>query len=601
MSDSDDMNLFAHDRRLGPATSALSDSDDANLFCHDRMVNKVSDKQELLSSESEPESYSEASQVSTDSESSNDTKSSDSDPVVSDAHPDCHAASSSSNPESTSFSSRRESVLKRKFTSVTGREEKRNRQKKPLLEKHEKQTKGAAKRNRPTYSQRAVVVSRLQALLTPKELSLEDRRQLAEHNGRAAQVILTEFPWVTASQISKWGKPEEQQSLLKKLCADSKKGGRRRKNMGNRRGGGGRSVDWPKEEELLFKSIKSRREKGFKMRSRFVRAEMRRLVKAAHPSNRKAQRYKASTGWLKRFMARHDLCWRKRNNKKAFVVDKYIPKVRFYLDTLRKLRIATRSKAEAEERLQHAFKAGGQEAQNAEAKNQRRWGLLGPRYTFNVDQVPLPFVVDDGITMDFVGAERVWVKQLGSGLDKRQCTLQLCIRAEGEQPKPCLIFRGQPHKRTKDQKEEAKGYDSDVYVLWQKSAWADGATCLKWTKIFGEFRPADFASDNPIKLLLVDNLNAQVSCDFELGIKQSSTLLRQGVAGCTDCWQPVDSGIGFTYKRLIGGYYDEWLESAEAVQYLTKGTIPVSVRRQLLTQWFKSVIVVVCAYAFCLG
>ena len=177
-------------------------------------------------------------------------------------------------------------------------------------------------------------------------------------------------------------------------------------------------------------------------------------------------------------------------------------------------------------------------------------------------------------------ATRLWVRQAA--------VHAAALHQRGEQPKPGLIFRGQPAKRTKEQKNEAKGYDSDVYVLWQKSAWADGKTCLEWAKIFGEFRPADFASEKPTKLLLVDNLNAQVSVDFELGIKQSNTLLRQGVAGCTDCWQPVDSGIGFTYKRLIGGYYDEWLESEEAVQYLTKGTIPVSVRRQLLTQWFES-------------
>ena len=38
--------------------------------------------------------------------------------------------------------------------------------------------------------------------------------------------------------------------------------------------------------------------------------------------------------------------------------------------------------------------------------------------------------------------EKVWISQPGSGLDKRQCTLQICLRGEGEQPKVGIIFRG---------------------------------------------------------------------------------------------------------------------------------------------------------------
>jgi hypothetical protein len=84
--------------------------------------------------------------------------------------------------------------------------------------------------------------------------------------------------------------------------------------------------------------------------------------------------------------------------------------------------------------------------------------------------------------MDFVGAKRVWVTQIGSGLDKRQATLQLCIRARGEQPKSCLIFRWR-QKRNKTQRDELKKYDVDVVCLWQKNALADTEVCLNWAKI----------------------------------------------------------------------------------------------------------------------
>lgn len=45
------------------------------------------------------------------------------------------------------------------------------------------------------------------------------------------------------------------------------------------------------------------------------------------------------------------------------------------------------------------------------------------RNRYNVDQVPLPFVVDPGTTYATVGNKQVWVSQPSSSLHKRQATL----------------------------------------------------------------------------------------------------------------------------------------------------------------------------------
>ena len=61
-------------------------------------------------------------------------------------------------------------------------------------------------------------------------------------------------------------------------------------------------------------------------------------------------------------------------------------------------------------------------------------GKFPPHIRFNVDQVPLPFAIDCTQTYErSVSAEdrnnhKVWITQPGSGLDKRQCTLQLCFQ-----------------------------------------------------------------------------------------------------------------------------------------------------------------------------
>ena len=72
---------------------------------------------------------------------------------------------------------------------------------------------------------------------------------------------------------------------------------------------------------------------------------------------------------------------------------------------------------------------------------------------------------------------RVWVAQPGSGLDKRQATLQMRIGPEG-MSKLALIFRGTGKRISKD---EIAAYD-DADVYWQPNAWADTIFSVQWIK-----------------------------------------------------------------------------------------------------------------------
>ena len=61
----------------------------------------------------------------------------------------------------------------------------------------------------------------------------------------------------------------------------------------------------------------------------------------------------------------------------------------------------------------------------------------------NMDQTPLQFCFSDGPTYAGCGDKTVWVRGGASGLEKRQCTVQLTIFADGKpRLKPLLIFRG---------------------------------------------------------------------------------------------------------------------------------------------------------------
>ena len=61
----------------------------------------------------------------------------------------------------------------------------------------------------------------------------------------------------------------------------------------------------------------------------------------------------------------------------------------------------------------------------------------------NMGQTPLPFCFSNGETYADTGDKTVWVRGGASGLEKRQCTAQLTVFADGQpRVKPLLTFRG---------------------------------------------------------------------------------------------------------------------------------------------------------------
>ena len=89
----------------------------------------------------------------------------------------------------------------------------------------------------------------------------------------------------------------------------------------------------------------------------------------------------------------------------------------------------------------------------------------------NMDQTPISFEFLDNRTYDTTGVRTVFVKQTGSGWDRRQATLQILVHADGIQRcKPLLIFHGKNEDHRQKPKagslrREYKLYDSRVEVI----------------------------------------------------------------------------------------------------------------------------------------
>ena len=83
----------------------------------------------------------------------------------------------------------------------------------------------------------------------------------------------------------------------------------------------------------------------------------------------------------------------------------------------------------------------------------------------------------------------------GSGLDKRQCTLQICFSPDDTKVRIAIIFRGKGKRICKD---ELEAYYKDVDVYWQSNAWADTEFSIQWAK--KTLKPA--VSDNESEFVL---------------------------------------------------------------------------------------------------
>ncbi|KAK3248556.1 hypothetical protein CYMTET_41984, partial [Cymbomonas tetramitiformis] len=298
----------------------------------------------------------------------------------------------------------------------------------------------------------------------------------------------------------------------------------------------GNSSRFPLAEKQLGVEVRARRARGRKVGPRFASVRMKQLVKQYYPD----AEFSASPCWRVNFKRREGFATRKRTHKKP---QSYASMGRFLF-----------------------------------------------KHRLNVDQVPLPFVVGDyDHTYEDKGAKDVWVRQPGSGLEKRQATLQICIRAgldaEGKnlpQPPIAIWFRG-TGKRISEAEKAA--YHPDVHVYWQKCAWVDRATSLEWQN--GTLIPwLNEHIPNEESVVFADNLDAQVQAEYLGNQKEKGRAIGWSLLkGGTHWSQPVDQGAGREVKRDIDYEQNEWLEDLDNLEKWENSDLTASDRRVLMTWW----------------
>ena len=100
------------------------------------------------------------------------------------------------------------------------------------------------------------------------------------------------------------------------------------------------------------------------------------------------------------------------------------------------------------------------------------------------------------------------MSQTASGLEKRQATLQLCIRSSGEQTiKPAIVFRGKGNMAL----DELTKYDKRVDIYFQDKGWMDIKTNKEWTE--RTLMPG-ILDTRKESMLFADNVSFQTEKEF---------------------------------------------------------------------------------------
>ena len=315
-------------------------------------------------------------------------------------------------------------------------------------------------------------------------------------------------------------------------------------------------------ESKLYNEFRGMRSKSKKVSSRFIRINALKIydeLREKHPETWGKKQFHASYGWMRRFMSRKKIKYRKRKCGKEKTAQEFIPEFEAFLARLR---------FDFLKPIQHE-------------SNPSIWGRFPPEKRYNMDQVPLPFVVGQDYTFTQHDDRDVNIKCPDERLRKRQFTMHIVVNAGKDKKKHGwvdLVCKG-TGKRIKQAEKELWNTNVDVY--WQKNAWVDTTVMEQIAQKFVCHKNKIHGKEEWV-ILFCDNLRAHVAHSVKSIFGENKILLCYFPPGCTNFIQPIDAGYGRSLRTAVSNSLDEWLMESENLQKW-EGKMSASERRILTT------------------
>ena len=388
------------------------------------------------------------------------------------------------------------------------------------------------------------------------EYRLRQRQKAGGHCCAPLQETATQFN-VHKSLVSKWAAQEDE--LRRVLTQTSAV--RFSLHPGSK-------CRFPLAEADTYTACKEHRTNGLRVTARFLRVAMRRSI-LEHYGEVAAASFRASHRWLQAFARRHRLSLRRKTNSKHVPIEARLAKCkRWHARFRRRLRRESSTTAPLHE----------------------TWGRWLPQDRISIDQVPCNLREGDGRTYAEVGSKRVWLVGCKQDDGKRFCTLQVAARCANGSPnlprhgqaRLLVIFRG-AGKRISPEEREA--WHPDVWVRFQKKAWADEALCEDYALIeMAEITAAARLAGRE-SVAIFDNLHGQTTETHLRNLAGNRCKRHLLPSNTTDELQLVDAGVGHALKTEMAHLHDDWLSKDGNLELWTTATNFPAWRKRVLVTW----------------
>ena len=314
-------------------------------------------------------------------------------------------------------------------------------------------------------------------------------------------------------------------------------------------------------ENILYSEIVCKRKKGHRVSNTFIRLRTIVIFKQLREEGIAAYvntEFKASNGWRTNFIQRRKLKYRRRKSGKKFSANEHITKYTKFLQQLR-FKLLVPLPNETSDTI---------------------WGRFPPSRRYNMDQVPLPFVVLQEFTFTVNEDANVHITCPSEALRKRTWTMHVIVNAGFEGKRHGWVDLISKGTGTRIKQEEKERYHQGVDIFWQKNAWVDGPVMVKLAeKIVCEKKSRH--GDEWI-VLYADNLKAHLLPEVKRIFGENQVLLIYFPPAMTEMVQPIDAGYGRSLRAAIGRELDQWLMNADNL-LKWEGKMTAMERRILVT------------------
>ena len=267
----------------------------------------------------------------------------------------------------------------------------------------------------------------------------------------------------------------------------------------------------------------------------------RRMIKAKAKDTSTEEGFKASNGWLQRFMMRNGLSLRRKTTVCQRPPADSIPKLVSFITHLRQLQ------------KKHKYQ---------------------PADTFAMDETACWMDMPSDTTIDVTGARSIPIKTTGH--EKDHFTVILTARADGTKLKPYVVFKGKGTRLMK-KLQNVPG----VIVRFSKNGWMNDELTIDYLhSVIGQlaFRQ---------RLLVWDAYRCHTSEAVRAECSRLHLHTSIVPGGCTKFIQGPDVVWNACFKAHMHSSYDTWL-SEPSLHEFTKGGNMKPPQRSLLCDWVRN-------------